>query len=178
MSKVYVVTEGDTDSDLLKSILPADVVAKVEFVVAGGRSHANSLARSILVGKRKPVALLVDSDTLNREAIQEQQLILEESLRDVAADDSFKVVLAAPELESLLFESPEVAHAVTGRDLSHVELEFARSSPKAYLTSSRKQSASLNQRLGKLSSKTKRHLQETSLLAEISEFVRSHANGD
>ncbi len=133
MKKVYLITEGRSDEEILKNLLPKDVVNKAMFVVGSGRYSAQSLARSVLAVRREPVALVLDADTTEPEAIREQQDFLREALGQAAAGTSFEIFLAAPELEVLFLESPDFLANLASHSVSSIEMELAKSSPKKFL---------------------------------------------
>jgi hypothetical protein len=133
MNKIYLITEGQSDEDILKELLPEDAIANAKFVIGSGRYSAQSLARSILAVRHEPVALVLDADTTELAAIREQQAFLREALRQAAAGAPFGIFLAEPELEILFLESPEFLGNLSTRDFSPIELELARSSPRKFL---------------------------------------------
>lgn len=133
MSKVYLITEGQSDQEMLRKLLPEDIVQNTEFVVGNGRYSAQSLARSILAAARMPVALVLDADTIDPSAVQEQRDFLKEALGQVSAGVPFEIFLAVPELEVLLVESPDFLHKLSPRDYSSDELELAKLRPKRFL---------------------------------------------
>lgn len=114
MKRVYIFVEGPTEADLLRRILPQEVLHDAELVVAGGRSGIPSLARSVLVRRKKPVAVVMDSDSLDRDVIEEQRQTTEELIRAADASISVKVVSVVPEIEAWFFAVPEVIERVLG----------------------------------------------------------------
>jgi len=103
MKKGFVVVEGKIDKDLLEKQWKHKP-RNVEIVEAGGRSSAISLARSILITKNAPIALVIDADTLNERKIEEQEQFIYEITKHNHADSMFKVFMPKPNLEQ---ESPE-----------------------------------------------------------------------
>jgi len=81
MTQVYVVTEGKLGAEILKRLLPEDILRNTKFIAGSGIYSAQSLACSILVAKRAPVALVVDADTKDRLTIREREDFLNELLR-------------------------------------------------------------------------------------------------
>src|SRR5262245_6955547 len=107
MKQVYLFVEGPTDAAFLRRVLPPAVTKEAEFVESGGRASIPSLARSVLVRRRKPVAVLMDSDSLAPAVIEEQRESTEELIRSAAASIPVKVVVAVPTIESWFFAAPE-----------------------------------------------------------------------
>ena len=57
----YIICEGIDDKQLLKAVLPEISLNQVEIVVGGGISSVKSIARSLVVRRQTPVAIVVDS---------------------------------------------------------------------------------------------------------------------
>jgi hypothetical protein len=130
----FIVTEGESDATLLKAVLaPVITRAKARLLAAHGRSDAISLAQSLLVARKDPVALIIDADTSDPSRIAEERVVLEEMLRSVGVSAPHKVVLAVPVIESCLFEAPGVLEETFATRLSPEELMEARFQPKQVL---------------------------------------------
>jgi hypothetical protein len=134
MMRAYVVTEGQVDAEILKGLLPENIVKDTEFVVGSGRYSAQSLARSVLAVRQLPVALVVDADTEDETMIQEQSDFLQESLRQASPGVRFQVFLAVPTIEILLFQDQSLLEELTGRKFSDQEWQIAKLKPKKFLT--------------------------------------------
>ena len=65
MRRVYVLVEGPSDAAFLRRILPKELLSNAELVIAGGSSGIPSLARSVLVRRKCPVAVVMDSDSVD-----------------------------------------------------------------------------------------------------------------
>ena len=78
MKRVYVLVEGPSDAAFLRRILPREVLTDAELVPAGGRSAIASLARSLVVRRRTPIAVVIDSDSLKPDVIEERQQGMQE----------------------------------------------------------------------------------------------------
>jgi hypothetical protein len=98
----YIVCEGTFDVELLKYILPQDLLNDVEIVAAGGLSAIKSLSRSLLVRRQVPVAIVADADSIVPELVQERHNSIEELVRSVSIDTPVKVILAVPSIEIIL----------------------------------------------------------------------------
>jgi hypothetical protein len=130
----YVLTEGNSDTELLKKLLRPDLLQGVELVNGRGVSSAVSLARSLLVTRRKPVALVIDADSTNRDVAQERQRSTQEVVSAVAPRVPVRIVVAVPEIEGLFFHDPKVIERLLGRPLRGEELALARVHPKESLS--------------------------------------------
>jgi hypothetical protein len=137
--KRYVVVEGPADLSLLERVVEVRRTSfpfpdtTVQFVAAGGRSAVASMARSLLVSRPDPVAVVMDADTLDERTIREHEEIYYDLLRSVAHNTPFRLFFAAPELEVVFFTDPAIIRRVFHRDLSEGELDVARSRPKVVL---------------------------------------------
>lgn len=132
--KSYVVVEGKLDVDILsavkRSVAPGiDVV----FVDGKGKSNAVSLARSLLVARKCPVALVVDADTVNPNLVQEQRQGFESLLGLVAPRDLWAVVMFEPEIERCLFRDPGFTERLFGDPLSERDRVLAEYNPRRAL---------------------------------------------
>jgi len=136
MKKAYVITEGRSDAEILKRLLPEDILKSVEVLAGAGRYSAQSLARSILAVKRLPVALVLDADTRDDSSIQEQKDFLQESLAQASSGAPFEIFLAVPSLEVLFFERPAFIESLSQHSYSQSEWDMAKFSPGAFLSKS------------------------------------------
>lgn len=128
--KIYLVTEGSFDRDILEKVLshrfdPRDLV----FVVAGGKSNASSLARSLLARRHEPVALVLDADAVDDKVVGEQRSNYRISLGLAGDPWLWTVVLFQPTLEAAFFQDPEVTEALFRRRLEPHEQELAEVAP-------------------------------------------------
>ncbi|MGH7134322.1 MAG: hypothetical protein ACREHD_01195, partial [Pirellulales bacterium] len=67
--KVYLVVEGSSDAAFLGRLLPAEIQPEITVVTAGGRSNITSKARSLMVTKRRPIALVADTEVTEKDAV-------------------------------------------------------------------------------------------------------------
>jgi hypothetical protein len=127
---VWIVLEGPSDRELISALLPPRLESLVRLVPTGGLSNLASVARTLLVKHKEPVALIADTDSLDAGVINERYTTLQQLLRDVAGGTPFTVVLAIPELEDVFFEATEsLARIFPNIDLSS-HLMFYKTQPK------------------------------------------------
>jgi hypothetical protein len=81
----YVLTEEPLDTDALREALPSELLDEVGFIAAGSISSVKSLARSLLVRRRVPVALVIRGAPLAPELTEERRQNTEEVVASVAA---------------------------------------------------------------------------------------------
>lgn len=136
MKKAYLITEGTTDAEILKKLLPEDVLKNTKIIAGSGRYSAQSLARSILAVKRLPVVLVLDADTADETSIGEQKDFLRESLAQASSGVPFEIFLAVPEMEVLFFERPAFIESVSQHSYSQTEWDMAKFSPRDFLRKS------------------------------------------
>lgn len=111
--KTYIVVEEPYDANILRSTLPRQTLRNTHLVVGGCKSSGISLARSLISDRGEPLLLVMDADTVNKEAIIEQEKELRELLGAVSINTPYDVVLAVPELEVVFFHDLDsLAHTL------------------------------------------------------------------
>lgn len=133
MKRVYLLVEGPTDEAFLRRVLPPEVLAGAELVVAGGSEGIPSLARSVLVRRKSPVAVLMDSDSLHPSVIEERQQSTEDLIQAADAAVPVKVITAKPEIEAWFLAAPEIIEQVTGKKVTEDWIETSINAPKQAL---------------------------------------------
>lgn len=171
----YIVTEGDFESELLKKVLPENLKKDIEIVPAGGVSATKSLARSLIVRRQVPVAVVIDSDSLVPDLVQERRSDIQEILESVAVNTPVKVILAVPQIETIFFHDSVLLFRILGYSPSQEALNelltLAASQPRQtlelLLTYSR------TQMLEKLTEEDIKLLRKTPVIQEIICFIQS-----
>ncbi len=184
MKDAYVVTEGQRDVDILTALLPEHLTNNVLLVNGGGNSSAETLSRSILVVRQIPVALVLDTDTVDTYAAQEKRESARAFLWDVAAPGLyFDVFIAVPEIEAILFQDRALLEHLTQHTFTDAEWEEARRHPKKVLDAAlgldgdngkrrrKDDDRSLAPMLATLTPEAKALLQPHPLIRELSEFL-------
>jgi hypothetical protein len=131
--KAYVVVEGATDAALVRAVLPPDLQKEVAITVAGERSNPTSIARTLLVTRRKPVAILVDTDSVDERRIQERAQIIQELIQAAAAGVPTRVILFIPHSEAVFFQAQGLLSRLFGEPLPEDVRLLAGTSPKEAL---------------------------------------------
>lgn len=142
MKRVYILVQGPTDAAFLHRILPQEVLQDTEIISAGGNSGMSSLARSLLVRRKRPVAIVMDSDSLNPKVIEERHQTTEEFVRAADASTPVKVISVVPEIEAWFFATPGILEQLVGQQIPPDWLALGKRDPKAVL----RQLAEKNQR--------------------------------
>ncbi|RKZ70537.1 MAG: hypothetical protein DRR19_33345 [Candidatus Parabeggiatoa sp. nov. 1] len=126
MNQAYVVTEGETEVEILKKLLP-ELLAKDIVFVARPRYSLDSISSTILVDKRVPVAVVASANTDDESLIYEHQDFLQYSLRQVAAHLPFKVLFVVPAIETVFFQDQPLLEQLVNHKFTELEWEFAKS---------------------------------------------------
>ncbi len=181
MRKAYMITEGKSGADILRAVLPEGILRRTEFIVGDGRYSAQSLARSVLAAEQAPAALVLDADTSDPAAVQEQIEFLRYSLIQASPDTESEAFLAVPETEILLVQDMDFIKKLSGR--SDMETEFAGLHPKKFLLNTLKGDMSsypeiLRTVLDRLDCQTVRTMRKHPLISQLGRFLVSITGGD
>lgn len=106
-NRLNIVVEGDSDAKLIRKLLGTELSGEISFYSARRKSSQPSLARNLLVHERGAVLVVMDSDTLEPQLINEQQALTKLALNNIAPGGDFDVLVIVPQLEVLFFETPE-----------------------------------------------------------------------
>lgn len=176
--KVYLLVEGDSDAAFLRRLLPAEIQPEITIVTVGGRSNMSSKARSLMVLKRKPVALVVDTDVMEKDAVAQRTEALEELVRSATAGVPYKIIFAAPEIEAWFFDVPEALERLSGKKLSPEQRELAEVRPKEILAKlfNGQGPLSVEQLTGQLTEAEIQTLRETSPRKDLIDFLTEQVN--
>ncbi len=176
--KVYLLVEGNSDRVLFQRLLPSEIQPETTIVTAGERSNITSKARSLMVTKRRPLALVTDADAVERDAVEQRLEILEELVCSATAGVPFKVILAVPEIESWFFVVPEVLERLSGKKLSPEQRELGKVRPKEVLRQLFEGQGllSVDKLVRELTELEVKTLQETQPRKELIEFLTKQVN--
>jgi hypothetical protein len=103
--KIMIVVEGKSDAEVLQALLPSFALDQSEFYVAGDRTTLVSFARTLFVKHRRPLAVLIDSESLDPGFILELVNSMKQLLRALAGSTPVEVIHCIPELEAIFFEA-------------------------------------------------------------------------
>jgi hypothetical protein len=133
MKKAYVLVEGETDKTFLEKLLEPQLLQDVHIVVAEGKYSIPSLARSLLAMRRKPIAVLIDTDSIADEIVRGTRESITELLRAVGGPVPVMVATAVPELEAFFFASPPLLERFFGAPISTDMIELGKRDPRGVL---------------------------------------------
>ena len=169
--KAYLLVEGQTDLALFERLLPPEIRPETSIVAVGGRSSIASMARSLMIARRKPVALVADADTVERNAVEQRFQALDELVGSAAAGVSYKVIVAVPEIESWFFAVPGVLERLSGKTLSPEQIELGMLRPREVLRQLFQDRVSFYRLVGELTESEVQTLRETEPRKELIEFL-------
>ncbi len=171
--KAYLLVEGNSDLAFFQRLLPPEIQPETTIVASGGRSNITSTARSLMVTKRRPLALVTDSDAVERDAVEQRLQTLEELVGSATEGVPYKVILAVPEIESWFFVVPEVLERLSGQKLSPEQRELGELRPKEVLRQLFKDHGPLfvHKLASELTEPEVKTLQETQPRKELIEFL-------
>lgn len=179
MTKAFIITEGKSDIEILKALLPAHSLVDVECISGTERSSAISLARTILLSDRIPVALILDADTTNRSAIRQENAFLQMSLAEVSYGIQYAFFLAVPEIEIVFLEDWDFVGQQIGKqkqEFTHFELEYAQLQPRKFLFSQLEDMPypeALTQLLARMDERTIERIRQNPLVRDLNAFLLS-----
>jgi hypothetical protein len=169
-----IFVEGVDDGALMRLALD-DMAAQRTFqiIVADGANAARPMARRALLTSTDPVILVTDADTTDRAAALARARDLNDYLAWSAGDKPYKLIQFVPESEVVFFEVPGLLENVLGKPVDPVFMKIGEDAPKkvmSVLGTSVRQIAS-----APVDAALVTRLREHPLLAEIREFVQTHA---
>ncbi len=174
--KTYVVCEGKTDVQLLKTVLPLELMKNIEIVAAGGLYALKSLALSLIVRRQSPVVVVVDSDSVVPEQVQQRVRDIEELLSSLAANTPVKVIPAIPALESIFFYDVSLLTHLLDYAPTPDLLSQATYQPRKVLDqliSQSKDIKNIAQLIDNLTEQDITILRESRVIQELMEFLQS-----
>jgi hypothetical protein len=133
MMRCYIVVEDKQDAALIRALLKSDfdlTTDGIKIVEGNGYSGAESLTRTLLITRQQPVILVVNADSNDP---RERQQFLESSIGQYADRRLWKVLVAVPALESILFTDRSVVESLVETEASDLALIQGQYEPKKAL---------------------------------------------
>jgi hypothetical protein len=128
---LFIVVEGQKDEQLIGAVMTAMAApGSYEIVVAEGKSHAVSVAGTMLTLGEGPVVLVIDADTTSEHLLAEQRSDLRALLNRAATPDQWRLAFLVPELEIALVYDEALVQRLFGRSLDEIELALREVAPK------------------------------------------------
>ena len=172
----YIICEGSFDTQLLKTVLPANLLTDVGVVAAGRVSGVESLARSLVVRRRVPVVIVVDADSVVPELVQQRRKDIEEIVKIVSINTPVKVVSAVPEIEIIFFQDVSLLSRLLGYIPPKDILDMAVYQPRKALEQLLSRSDIIHDAseiIDRLTNEDIQILRSSSVMQEIAHFLQS-----
>ena len=131
--KVWIVVEGTSDAAVVRALLPTKLRAAYPLVPVGERSNISSFAQTLLVKHKEPLAVMVDTDSLDPGVIYERYVTISQLLAAVAGGTPFKVVLCIPVIEVIFFNAPDILERLFPNVDLNSYVMFYKKQPKEVL---------------------------------------------
>ncbi len=134
---MYVITEGPLEGAMLKRLVrshPQLRRRRIKVIAAGRGSNLASLARTILIQDREPTAVLLDTKTIDQEAIAERRGLVEYLLDGGGPPEMWHLTMMVPETAVLLFQNEQVLRSLLPGPLSFEQRIVARYEPTRMLS--------------------------------------------
>jgi len=128
----HIVISGAPGRRLVERVLRSAGRGAFDVVEGGDPADAVELARTLL-SRGEPVALVLDAGTADEGAAEAQREEVDDELRGAAGSTPFRVVMAAPRAERLLFADRDGFQRALGREISDRSAWAARSDPRGML---------------------------------------------
>lgn len=172
----YILCEGDFDAQLLKTVLPENLLTDVGVVVGGKVYNIKSLAMSLIVRRRVPVIIVFDVGSAVPELVELYRNDIEEIVGFVAGKTPFKVVPAVPEIEIIFFQNISLLARLLGYIPHQDMLDRAVIQPKQALEELIARSELIHERseiIDRLTNQDIEILRSSSVMQEIAHFLQS-----
>ena len=133
-TKRLIVTEGKHDELLLRSIFQIETdTPELAVIGVGGKSVADSYARTQLLDNAADIALVVDADSADAIVVEQNRQFLKRSLGEIPTNRSFCIVVIVPDILALLFRRHSLAEQFIGNSISSIDFAHADYDPKKVL---------------------------------------------
>jgi hypothetical protein len=172
----YILCEGAFDAQLLKTVLPENLLTDVGVVVGGKVYNIKSLAMSLIVRRRVPVLIVFDADSVVSELVELRRNDIEEIVGFVAGKISFKVVPAVPEMDIIFFQDVSLLSRLLGYIPPKDILDMAVYQPRKALEQLLSRSDLIHDRsevIDRLTNEDIEILRSSSVMQEIAHFLLS-----
>jgi hypothetical protein len=174
--KAYIVCEDNLDSQLLQRVLRRELLNTVGIVAAGSLSSVKSMARSLVVRRRVPVAIVVDAETIYPDQVEERRREIREIVEGVAANTPVSVILAVPAIESIFFQDksllPRLLEYVPSQEMLSLAIYEPRKALTCLIIESNKYQNQA-ELIEQLTHEDLENLHKTPIIQEVVQFLQS-----
>lgn len=129
----YVLCENSLAVQMLQILAPATTVRDWKWVAGGIKAELESLARSLLIKRQVPVAIVADGDSFDPSVVAQRQWEIESFVAKVAIEAPVKVLLFTPSLEILFFQDLALLASLLDLEISPEDWVRGQQQPKAVL---------------------------------------------
>ncbi|MCU0547217.1 MAG: hypothetical protein MUE44_34510 [Oscillatoriaceae cyanobacterium Prado104] len=171
----YILCEELFDAQLLKTVLPANLLTDVGVVVGGKVYNIKSLAMSLIVRRQVPVLIVFDVGSPVPELVELRRQDIEEIVLSRAGKTPVKVVPAIPEIEIIFFQDVSLLSRLLGYVPPQDLLDRALIQPKKALEKLISQSdkiQDISQIIDRLTDEDIEILRSSSIMQEIVQFLQ------
>ena len=169
-----IVVKENSEVSVLRALLPNEILDVCDLYVADERSALASVARTLLVKDRMPVAAVIDTKSLDPGVIWETVTTMKQLLEAAAAGTSYTVIYCVPELESIFFDDRIDLKKIFPKYDQQFFLMFAKTSPKQALEFLFKEGGGpkrLSELLDALTTEDTKKLRETYPIGQLMTFI-------
>jgi hypothetical protein len=174
--KAYIVCEESLDQQLLNRVLPDELLDSVGIVAAGSLSSVKSMARTLVVRRQVPVAIVVDAEVVNPDQVEERYREIKSIVESVAPDTPVEVILAVPAIETIFFQDISLIPRLLGYVPSQEMLSLAVYQPEQALNQLIERSnkcQSESQLIEQLTPEDLEILRKAPAIEKVMQFLRS-----
>jgi hypothetical protein len=132
-AKVTIALEGQSDLAIVKALLPSAFINACKFLVTDGRSTLVSVARTFLIKHHLPIAIMLDTDTMDPASIAEIVRTTRHLMGSVAGQTPFDTIYCTPHVEMIFFDKDIDLRKYFPEFENVFILPFALTQPKAQL---------------------------------------------
>ncbi|BAZ10413.1 hypothetical protein NIES4071_22280 [Calothrix sp. NIES-4071] len=134
MIQACIITESQSDMDIIKKILSDELLESTKLYAGLGQYDAHSMATTILLADRIPVVLIVDTRADDKDIVVEKFNDINFLMRQSSPGVPYKIVMAVPEIEVVLLQNRDLIEKIIGQHFTDLEWEFACCHPKRFLS--------------------------------------------
>ncbi len=133
---VFIVTSGWVAGKLMRRLVEGHPRLRgrgIQIQAAESNGGASRLARDIVFWQRKPVAVVLDAQTLSRDLMAEQEGWVQLLLEEFASPREWRIMSIVPEIAVLLFRDEQLLRSVVPVSPSFEQLIRGRYEPNRVL---------------------------------------------
>lgn len=132
MSKeIAIVTEGELEAKVLEKLLRSKKHdSQFTIYPSSGFSSALSAVNTLLSLKESKVLLVLDTDSVDEQRIEEKKDFVNFYVNQKAHEDDLKIVWAIPEFEVIFLNNKKFVQALTDEVMDDKILDIGKLAPK------------------------------------------------